>query len=111
MDPNVQVALIGVFTTFITTMGIVGAAYITSLQNRAKSAEKVVEEVVDDDIDEIDVMRKLYQLITENEHKESLLAKERRKTERLERENRRLRAENTMLRLGHRQDPESEPDL
>lgn len=111
MDPNVQVALIGVFTTFITTMGIVGAAYITSLQNRAKSAEKVVEEVVDDDIDEIDVMRKLYQLITENEHKESLLAKERRKTERLERENRRLRAENTMLRLGHRHDPESEPDL
>ena len=99
MDPNVQVALISVVTTFITTLGVIGTAIINNLQRRVKNAEKVVENVVDDDIDEIDVMRKLYVLITENEMKAAQLADARREIEALAKVNRALRAENTMLRL------------
>lgn len=112
MDPNVQVALIGVMTTFITTMGVVAAALINNLHTRAKAAEKVVEEVVDDDLDEEDVMQRILLLIDENERKERLLADSRREVSDLTQEVRRLRAENTMLRLGkYSTDPEDQPDL
>ncbi len=106
MDPTVQVALVSVATTFITTMGLIATAVINSYQKRAKVAEKVIEEVVDDDLDQVDVMRKLFTLINENERKEKLLAQCRRHCERMEKENRHLRAENTLLRLGGDQ-----PDL
>lgn len=112
MDPNVQVAMIGVFTTFITTMGIVGAAYITSLQNRAKSAEKVVEEVVDDELDEGDVMEKILGLIGENERKERYITELQRNVAHLTQDVRALRTENTLLRLGkYVAPPDEEPDL
>ena len=104
MDPTVQVALISIATTFITTMGLIGTAIINNYQRRAKVAEKVIENVVDDDLDEVDVMKKMFSLITENERKERMLADCRRKVEHLERDNRSLRAENTMLRLGDQPD-------
>jgi hypothetical protein len=100
MEPNVQVALVGVMTTFITTLGVVTAAWINSLQSRAKAAEKVVETVVDDDLDEEDVMEKILLLIDENQEKTRLLSDARREINKLTQENRHLRAENTMLRLG-----------
>lgn len=112
MDPNVQVALIGVATTFITTMGVVAAAWIASLQRRATVAEKVVDEVVvdDDELDTEDVMQRMYHLISENERKERMLAEAQRKVTELTEEVSQLRAENTMLRLGKAPD-DFEPDL
>lgn len=112
MDPNVQVALIGVITTFITTMGVVSAALIANYQRRAKVAEKVVDEVIvdDDELDTEDVMQRMFHLISENERKERLLTDARREITNLTNEVSMLRAENTMLRLGKRPD-DFEPDL
>jgi len=112
MEPNVQVALIGVVTTFITTMGVVAAALIANYQRRATVAEKVVDEVVvdDDELDTEDVMQRIFHLISENERKERLLADARREVTNLTNEVSQLRAENTMLRLGKRPD-DFEPDL
>jgi flagellar motor component MotA len=112
MEPNVQVALIGVVTTFITTMGVVAAALIANYQRRATVAEKVVDEVVvdDDELDTEDVMQRIFHLISENERKERLLGDARREITNLTNEVSQLRAENTMLRLGKRPD-DFEPDL
>lgn len=112
MEPNVQVALIGVVTTFITTMGVVAAALIANYQRRATVAEKVVDEVVvdDDELDTEDVMQRMYHLITENERKERMLTAAQRKITELTEEISQLRAENTMLRLNKRPD-DFEPDL
>lgn len=107
-----QVALIGVVTTFITTMGVVAAALITNLQRRAKVAEKVVDEVVvdDDELDTEDVMQRIFHLISENERKERMLGDARREITRLTNEVSQLRSENTMLRLGKGPD-DFQPDL
>lgn len=112
MDPNVQVALIGVVTTFITTMGVVAAALIANFQRRARVAEKVVDEVVvdDDELDTEDVMQRIFHLISENERKERLLGDARREIANLTNQVSSLRAEVTMLRLGKEPD-EFQPDL
>lgn len=112
MEPNVQVALIGVVTTFITTMGVVAAALIANYQRRAMVAETVVDKVVvdDDELDTEDVMQRMYHLISENERKERQLTACQRKVTELTEEVSQLRAENTMLRLGRKPD-DFEPDL
>lgn len=43
MDPTVQVAMIGIFTTVVTTAGIVGVALINNRKERGASAESAME--------------------------------------------------------------------
>lgn len=43
MDPTVQVALIGIFTTVITTAGVVAVAVMNNRKERGASAESAME--------------------------------------------------------------------
>jgi hypothetical protein len=96
MDPNVQVALVSVLATFITTLGVISVAVINNRKERAKAADAGVEA----GLDERDVLERMLSLISENERKESALSQARAENEALKEEVRRLKAENTMLRLG-----------
>lgn len=42
-DPTVQVAIIGVFATFITTMGVIIVAVINNRKERTGAAEEGIE--------------------------------------------------------------------
>lgn len=46
MDPTVQVALVGVVTTALTTAGIVGVAIVNNRRERSGSAESAVEKTL-----------------------------------------------------------------
>lgn len=89
IDPNVQVALVSVFATFITTLGVIAVAIINNRKERAKAADAGV----DAGLDEKDVLERMLALIAENERKENHISE-------LKNEVRMLKAENTMLRLG-----------
>ena len=89
MDPNVQVAAIGVFATFITTCGLVAVAMINNRKERAKAAGAGVEAGLDDR----SVFGILFSLMAENDRKEDVIQK-------LRKENADLKAENRMLRKG-----------
>jgi hypothetical protein len=67
MDPNVQVALVGVFATTITTMGVIFVAMINNRKERGKAAEAGVDAA----LDERDILERLLGLITENQRKEA----------------------------------------
>jgi hypothetical protein len=95
MDPTVQVALVSVIATFITTLGVVAVAVINNRKERGKAASAGVEAA----LDEKDVLGRMLALIAENERKETQLAKEREKNAQLEADKSSLKAENTMLRL------------
>lgn len=43
MDPTVQVALIGIFTTVVTTIGVIGVAVLNSRKERGSAAESAME--------------------------------------------------------------------
>lgn len=96
LDPNVQVALVSVFATFITTLGVVAVAIINNKKERAKAADAGVEA----GLDERDVLTRVLSLISENDEKtaEKILVYEAKISD-LEQINRELRAENTVLRL------------
>lgn len=95
LDPNVQVAFVSVFATLITTLGVIAVAVINNRKERAKAADAGVEA----GLDEGDVLKRMLNLIAENERKELTISHLRVDKERLEEALRVLRAENTMLRL------------
>jgi len=71
MDPNVQVALVGVFATLITTVGVVVVAVINNKKERGKAASAGVEA----GLDEKDVLERMLSLIAENERKEATITR------------------------------------
>ena len=89
IDPNVQVALVSVFATMITTLGVITVAIINNRKERAKAADAGVEA----GLDEKDVLEKILTLMRDGEQKDQKIAT-------LEAEIKGLRAENTLLRLG-----------
>ena len=89
IDPNVQVALVSVFATMITTLGVITVALINNRKDRAKAADAGVEA----GRDEMDVLEKILTLMRDGEQKDQKIAP-------LEAEIKGLRAENTLLRLG-----------
>lgn len=97
MDPNLQVAIVGVFATLITTTGVVVVALINNKKERTTAASAGVEA----GLDEKDVLERMLSLMQENERcQEKIDVLEVRLAARDE-EIRRLRAENTQLRIGH----------
>lgn len=106
LDPNVQVALVSVFATLITTFGIIAVAVINNRKERSNAAEAGVEA----GLDEKDVLTRMLSLISENERKEKSLIKCREENRRLKDENRLLRIESTMLRLGDKKTTTSVED-
>lgn len=98
LDPNVQVALVSVFATCITTLGVIAVAVINNRKERAKAADAGVEA----GLDEGDVLKRMLTLIEESEKKETALIEGRIQMKALEEEVRMLRAENTILRLDSR---------
>ena len=96
LDPNVQVALVSVIATFITTLGVIAVAVINNRKERAKAADAGVEA----GLDEKDVLTRILALISENDEKAKKILEDSARMAALEADNRMLRAENTALRLG-----------
>lgn len=94
MDPNLQVALVSVMATLITTAGVVIVAIINNRKERTTAASAGV----DAGLDEKDVLERMLSLIAENERKENTIGRLRVDNEQLKDENRGLRAEVTLLR-------------
>jgi hypothetical protein len=86
LDPNVQVALVSVIATMITTLGVVSVAVI----NNRKERDNAASAGVDAGLDEKDILERLLSLISENESKEKQIAA-------LENENRLLKMANQEL--------------
>lgn len=59
LDPNVQVALVSVFATTITTLGVIAVAVINNRKERTKAADAGV----DAGLDEKDVLARILALI------------------------------------------------
>lgn len=89
MDPNVQVALISVFATTITTLGVVMVAVINNRKERTKAASAGVEA----GLDEGEVLEKLLNLMDENRRKEATIVSLRARAKKAETENADLRAQ------------------
>ena len=70
LDPNVQVALVSVFATTITTLGVIAVAVINNRKERAKAADAGVEA----GLDEKDVLQRLLTLHSEKDDLEKKLA-------------------------------------
>ena len=96
LDPNVQVALVSVIATFITTLGVIAVAVINNRKERTKAADAGVEA----GLDEKDVLTRILTLISENDEKDKKILEDSARMAALEADNRMLRAENTALRLG-----------
>lgn len=94
MDPNLQVALVSVMATLITTLGVVVVAVINNRKERTTAASAGVEA----GLDEKDVLERMLSLISENERKEGSIGRLKGENEVLTEENRGFRAENTLLR-------------
>lgn len=62
IDPNVQVALVSVLATTVTTMGVIAVAIINNRKERAKAANAGVEA----GLNERDVLEQLLALMNEN---------------------------------------------
>lgn len=69
MDPNVQVAIVAVFSTLITTAGIIVVAVINNQKERGKAASAGV----DAGLDEGDILEKLLDLVAEVKRKETTI--------------------------------------
>lgn len=70
LDPNVQVALVSVFATAITTLGVIAVAVINNRKERTKAADAGVEA----GLDEKDVLSRILALISENDALEKTVA-------------------------------------
>lgn len=70
LDPNVQVALVSVFATTITTLGVIAVAVINNRKERTKAADAGV----DAGLDEKDVLTRMLTLHTEKDALETKLA-------------------------------------
>ena len=70
LDPNVQVALVSVFATGITTLGVIAVAVINNRKERTKAADAGVEA----GLDEKDVLARILALIAENDKLENSLS-------------------------------------
>lgn len=66
MDPNVQVALVSVLATLITSSAVVMVAVINNRKERGKAASAGVEA----GLDEGDILQRVLDLIAENKRKE-----------------------------------------
>ena len=95
MDPNVQVALVSVLATFITTLGVISVAVINNRKERAKAADAGVEA----GLDERDVLERMLSLISENERKEHALTQARAQIAALEEVVRTLKSQLERLRF------------
>lgn len=95
LDPNVQVALVSVFATFITTLGIIAVAIINNRKERARAADAGVEA----GLDEKDVLTRILALISENDAKDKELSDMKIENLRLVEENNKLSEENRRLKL------------
>lgn len=95
MDPNVQVALVSVLATLITTAGVVVVAVINNRRERGQAASAGVEA----GLDEGDVLKRMLSLIAENERKEITINRLRKENKRFEEDISQLRIENSYLRL------------
>lgn len=71
IDPNVQVALVTVIATSITTAGVIIVAIINNRKERVKSAGAGVEA----GLDEKNVLERMLSLIADNERKEKTIVK------------------------------------
>jgi cell division protein FtsB len=94
IDPNVQVALVSVIATVITTAGVVAVAIINNRRERGNAASEGVEAA----LDERDVLERMLALISENERKEATITGLRKANGQLRAENSELREENSNLR-------------
>lgn len=94
IDPNVQVAIVGVFSTIVTTGGVIAVAMANNRKERDKAASAGVESA----LDERDILERMLSLIDENERKESAITASKARIAILEHENRELRAENDLLK-------------
>ncbi len=94
MDPNIQVALISVLATIVTTAGVVAVAIINNRKERDGAASAGVEA----GLDERDILGRMLSLITENERKEKHITDLQKEKKELLKECRELRAENKILR-------------
>lgn len=100
LDPTVQVAVVSVFATGITTLGIILVAVINNRKERSNAANAGVESA----LDKTEVLTRMLSLISENERKEAIISSLRTKIELLELENSELKA---IIRLkGERDDAE-----
>lgn len=88
IDPNVQVALITIVTTFITTCGVVVAAVVNSRKEKAKAATAGVEA----GLDEKEMLQRLLRVLADNDRLEGINAELKTELEAAKKENRSLRA-------------------
>jgi hypothetical protein len=108
LDPNVQVALVSVFATTITTLGVIAVAMINNRKERTKAADAGVEA----GLDEKDVLSRILALITENDALEKEVATVTAERDQLKIEVRQLQAEVVFLRLGTNiDDPDGGADV
>lgn len=82
IDPNVQVAIVSVFATAITTIGVIAVAVINNRKERGKAASAGV----DAGLDERDILERMLSLISENDRKEEIITDLRKKVKLLEEE-------------------------
>lgn len=68
IDPNVQVALVTIVSTAITTAGVIFAAIVNSRKEKSKAATAGVES----GLDEKDVLKRLLQVLAEKDRLEGL---------------------------------------
>lgn len=69
MDPTVQVALVSVLATMVTTAGVIAVALINNRKERGMAASAGVEA----GLDEKDILERMLSLIAENERKEETI--------------------------------------
>lgn len=91
IDPNVQVALVSVFATSITTLGVIAVAMINNRRERVKSASAGVEAGAK--IDEKEILEQMLSLVAENQRKEDTINLLRKKNRQLTEQNTDLRAQ------------------
>jgi hypothetical protein len=108
LDPNVQVALVSVFATTITTLGVIAVAVINNRKERTKAADAGVEA----GLDEKDVLSRILALISENDVLEKQVVDVTAERDQLKDTVRQLQAEVVFLRLGHNiDDPDGGADV
>lgn len=91
IDSNVQVAIVSVFASMITTFGVVLVALINTHKDRVKAIEEELEPTYrEEDIDE--VLNRLLELMSENEKNAILIRQLRRRIRELTLELDELRA-------------------
>jgi len=91
IDPNVQVALVSVFATTITTLGVIAVAMINNRKERVRSASAGVEAGAG--LDEKDILEQMLSLVAENQRKEDTINLLRKKNKQLTEQNNELRAQ------------------